>query len=212
MREACARLNVNPKVTAMSQNLHNFTRGAALNASTIARYLTPLSDEAIAKAAPSVFATHAHDSRSDRYAYIPTAHVLAGLRAEGFLPVSVQQCRTRTPDRRAFTKHMLKFSRADVTNVRVGDSIPQVCMMNAHDGTSSWKLYIGIYVFLCSNGLVVCDGTFDCITVHHTGDVRDAVIEGSYKVIQAAKETGDRVADWKGITLDRGEQLALARA
>ncbi|MFC7694576.1 hypothetical protein ACFQY5_38540 [Paeniroseomonas aquatica] len=36
--------------------------------------------------APSAFATEAHSSRSSRYAYIPTADVIAGLRREGFAP------------------------------------------------------------------------------------------------------------------------------
>lgn len=193
-------------------NLHNFTRGAALNPSTIQRYLTAMTDDNMRKLAPSVFATRPHESRSERYAYIPTSHVLAGMRDAGFVPVSVQQCRSRTPDKRDFTKHIIKFSRHDVANVRVGDSIPQVCLINSHDGSSAYKLYVGLFRFVCSNGLMVCDGSFDSVTIQHTGDVRDSVIEGSYRVINAAKDVGDRVEDWRGITLDHGEQTAFARA
>jgi len=196
----------------MHNNLHNFTRGAALNASTIARYLTPMADDRMRALAPSVFANRPHESRSERYAYIPTSTVLAGLRNEGFVPVSVQQSRSRTPGKAEFTKHLIKLSRADVTSVRVGDSIPQVCLVNSHDGTSAYKLYVGLFRFVCSNGLMVCDGSFDSITIQHTGNVRDEVIEGSYRVIEAAKAIGDRVDEWRGITLDTGEQMALATA
>jgi hypothetical protein len=42
----------------------------------------PLSDAELARVAPSTFATEAHASRSARYAYIPTADVIAGLRRE----------------------------------------------------------------------------------------------------------------------------------
>lgn len=193
-------------------NLHNFTRGAALNADTIARYLTPMADERIRALAPSVFATAPHESRSDRYAYIPTSNILARMRAAGFVPVSVQQSRSRVPGKADYTKHMIKFSHADTRAVRVGDSVPQVCLVNAHDGTSRYKLYAGVYRFLCSNGLIVCDGSFDSITIAHTGDVQDRVIEGSFEVIKAAQDIGDRVDAWRGITLDRGEQLAFANA
>ena len=41
-----------------------------------------LSNEQIASVAPSIFAEKAHDSRSDRYLYIPTIKVLDALRAE----------------------------------------------------------------------------------------------------------------------------------
>src|ERR1051325_8588160 len=194
-------------------NLHNFTRGSALNASTLARYLTPLSDDQIRARAPSVFAERPHESRSDRYAYIPTADILAGMRKAGFIPVSVQQSRSRVPGKSDFTKHMIKFSHVDVTNVRVGDSIPQVSLINSHDGTSQWELMDGLYRFVCSNGLMVCDATYSAVKVPHKGaDVRDRVIEGSFTVINRAKEVGDRVEEWRGITLDRGEQLALAHA
>ena len=39
----------------------------------------PLSDDQIRRVAPSIFAEAPHDSRSERYAYIPTAAVLAEL-------------------------------------------------------------------------------------------------------------------------------------
>ena len=35
-------------------------------------------------AAPSIFAAGKHESRSERYAYIPTIDVLRGLQKEGF--------------------------------------------------------------------------------------------------------------------------------
>jgi hypothetical protein len=52
----------------MYVNAHDFTRGAAL-----LRAQQPMTDEQIRRAAPSVFADSAHESRSGRYAYIPTA-------------------------------------------------------------------------------------------------------------------------------------------
>ena len=38
----------------------------------------PLTDDQIHRVAPSIFADAPHESRSQRYAYIPTAAVLAG--------------------------------------------------------------------------------------------------------------------------------------
>jgi hypothetical protein len=196
----------------MQMNQHNFTRGAALNASTLARYLTPMSDDEMRTRAPSVFADRPHESRSDRYAYIPTVSIVAGMRKAGFIPVSVQQSRSRVAGKADFTKHMIKFAHGDVTNTRVGDSIPQVCLVNSHDGTSQWELSLGLYRFICSNGLLVCDGNLSSVKVPHKGDVQDRVIEGSFTVLNAARDVGDRAEAWRGITLERGEQVALANA
>ena len=44
---------------------------------------SPLSDDQILRVAPSIFADAPHESRSERYSYIPTAAVLAELRKEG---------------------------------------------------------------------------------------------------------------------------------
>lgn len=55
----------------------------------------PLSDDAIRALAPSAFAAEAHESRSARYAYIPTAAVIEGMRAEGFWTEAASGCRRR---------------------------------------------------------------------------------------------------------------------
>ena len=47
-----------------------------------------LTDEQIMRLAPSAFASEKHESRSDRYAYIPTSEVIDGLRANGSSPCS----------------------------------------------------------------------------------------------------------------------------
>ena len=63
----------------VSTNAHDFTRGAQ-----IIRAQQPMTMEALRRAAPSVFAESAHDSRSARYAYVATQEILAGLSREGF--------------------------------------------------------------------------------------------------------------------------------
>jgi len=70
---------------------------------------SPLSDAQIMRVAPSIFATDAHHSRSERYSFVPTVDVLAGLRKEGFQPFMVGQSRTRIADKREFTKHMIRL-------------------------------------------------------------------------------------------------------
>ncbi len=196
----------------MHTNLHNFTRGAALNDYVARRHLVPMSDDQIRRLAPSVFAEAAHESRSERYTYIPTVRVLEAMRREGFSPVSVQQSRCRTPGRSEHTKHLVKFVYAGSTGVRVGDSFPQVCLVNSHDGSSAYKLFAGLYRFVCSNGLLVCDSEFDSITVPHKGEIIDRVIEGSFSVIDETRAIASRVESWQQIALTAPEQTVFARA
>lgn len=46
----------------------------------------PLTNEELMNVVPSVFSEDKHDSRSDRYTYIPTITLLDKLREEGFQP------------------------------------------------------------------------------------------------------------------------------
>ena len=98
----------------------------------------PLDNEQIAALAPSAFATGAHESRSSRYAYIPTATVIDGLRAEGFLPVSAKQGNSRVPGKADFTKHMIRFRyQGQVPALRsVGETFPEVVLINCKHATA----------------------------------------------------------------------------
>ena len=107
----------------------------------------PLSDDQIRRVAPSIFADAPHESRSERYAYIPTAAVLAELRKEGFEPFMAAQTRVRHDDRRDYTKHMLRLRHASQIN---GAEANEIVLLNSHDGTSGYQMLAGIFRFVCS--------------------------------------------------------------
>ena len=65
--------------------MNYITYGRSAN-QTVYRSNEPLSNDQIARYAPSVFADAAHESRGERYRFIPTSDVLQGLANEGFLP------------------------------------------------------------------------------------------------------------------------------
>lgn len=57
----------------------------------------PLTHEELMQYTPSVFGEDRHESRSDRYSYIPTITLLDNLRREGFEPFFACQSRVRDP-------------------------------------------------------------------------------------------------------------------
>ena len=157
-----------------------------------------LTDENLRTLAPSVFATHPHDSRSDRYAYVSTAAVVAGLRAEGFAPVKVVTSRVRDESKKGFEKHMIRFRRSEggLVTARVGDTFPEVVLINSHDGSTCYNLAAGLFRLVCSNGLIVADSELSSVKIKHNGsNIVDDVIEGSYRVLGEADraiETADK--------------------
>jgi hypothetical protein len=196
----------------MMTTIHNFTHGALANRGPINMAARILSDAQLMRLVPSAFAQSAHGSCSDRYAFVPTSSVIQALRKEGFEPVDASQSVARTHNKAGYTKHMIKFARAGAQLAKVGDSVPQVCLVNSHDGSSVYELMSGLYRLACSNGLIVSDGQFESVSVRHTGDVIDEVIDGSFRVIANAAKAGEVAAQWKGIELRAEEAHAFANA
>ncbi|CEF43052.1 DUF945 domain-containing protein [Novacetimonas maltaceti] len=174
----------------------------------------PLSDEALRHLAKSIFAEDKHESRSDRYAYIPTYEVLAGMRKEGFEPVYAKQGGSRVPGKADFTKHLIRFRhKGEAGTVRkVGGIYPEVVLVNSHDGTSAYKVMAGLMRLVCLNGLMVSDRELASVSVHHKGDVMAQVIEGSFKVLSESCRAVEAADAWSGVTLNHDEQMILAGA
>ncbi len=168
----------------------------------------PLSDGEIQRVAPSIFAEAPHESRSERYSYIPTAAVLTELRREGFQPFMVCQTRVRDEGKREHTKHMLRLRHASQIN---GAEANEIVLLNSHDGTSSYQMLAGMFRFVCSNGLV-CGDTVADVRVPHKGDVAGHVIEGAYEVLHGFERAQESRDAMQAITLDSGEAEVFARA
>ncbi|OMG66349.1 hypothetical protein AUR61_005515 [Stutzerimonas balearica] len=177
--------------------------------SPVLRSDAPLSDEQIRAVVPSIFAEAAHESRSERYSYIPTASVLQELRGEGFEPFMVCQTRVRRDDRRDFTKHMIRLRHASQIDTR-GEA-NEIILLNSHDGTSSYQMLAGMFRFVCQNGLV-CGDTVADVRVPHKGDVAAQVIEGAYEVLHGFEQAQQSREAMRAVTLDSGEAEVFARA
>ena len=171
-----------------------------------------LSEDEIARFAPSVFATEAHASRSERFAPIPTIDILRGLRAEGFEVVGARQSGSRDETRRDFTKHMLRLRKMDGEALRVGDTLFEIVLKNANDGTSAYDLMGGLFRLICLNGMVVSDQTMGAVKVRHSGKALENVIEGTYRVLGDAQLALAAPEQWAKVKLEREEQVILAQS
>lgn len=172
-----------------------------------------LSEDEIYRLAPSVFAVDKHDSRTDRFKPIPTIDVLRALAKEGFSVVGARQSTTRDASRRSFTKHMLRLRNLEKSkDLRVNDSVFEIYLRNANDGTSSYEDLSGIFKIACENSLVRMSEEVERNKVRHTGNVIDKVIEATYQVLDTAQQVLEAPDKWSQIKIDRDEARVLATA
>ncbi|HEF0901178.1 TPA: DUF932 domain-containing protein, partial [Escherichia coli] len=98
-------------------------------------------------------------------------------------------------------KHMLRLRRAGEIN---GEHVPEIILLNSHDGTSSYQMLPGYFRFVCQNGCV-CGQSLGEVRVPHRGNVVEKVIEGAYEVVgvfdripgQAASSRPSPVEIWQ---------------
>jgi hypothetical protein len=171
----------------------------------------PMTDDQLRKVAPSIFAPAAHDSRSDRYTYIPTIDVLRKLADEGYVPFDATQTKPRDQDKRAHTKHMIRLRHVDEFNVQRGGEVNEIVMVNSHDGTSAYLLMPGVFRVLCENGLVSGKSMGE-LRVNHKGHVIDNVIEGVFRVVEDFKLLDEQKETMKSLNLSPAERQLFARA
>ncbi len=179
----------------------------------VARSETPLVEDLMWQAAPSIFAAGKHDSRSERYTYIPTIEVLRGLRKEGFEPFMVAQGRSRIEGKAEFTKHMVRMRYAG--HVSTKPEANEIILINSHDGASSYQMLAGVFRFVCCNGLVVGNVSNDIRIPHRTGksgNIQGEVIEGAFRVLDDFEAVDASTEGMKALTLRPEEEHAFATA
>ena len=116
---------------------------------------------------PSLATNRLKNSTSEKYKHISTSALMQQFYHNGFELVGVSANAVRNSTKRGFQKHVSILTRPDL---KIDDENQlQLLLTNAHDGSCSLRFNIGIYRFVCANGMVVGDTFFD-YRVRHQGD------------------------------------------
>jgi hypothetical protein len=165
----------------------------------------PLDNQMLYARVPSIFASEAHDSRSERYVYVPTIDIVEGLRREGWFPFFAVQSVPRDGSRHGHAKHMLRLRRDD----GIGKpEAAEVIIVNSHDGTSAYQMFAGMLRFVCTNSMIAGE-RFEEIRVPHKGNIQHDIIEGVYTVAEDFPRLIDASEGMKEVRLSEDEQRLL---
>lgn len=171
----------------------------------------PMTLGQIRQVAPSVFAEGKHNSRSGRYAYIPTSQIVEHLMTADYGVFSVAQSGSKDEEKRCFTKHVLRL-RPLSQLVQVGGTHNEIVLMNSHDGTSSYRLMAGVFRLVCGNGLVVSEGVIEDVRVMHFGNILEGVSDGVERLKAQLPRLSHTVEAMQQLRLSSPEQQAFARS
>jgi hypothetical protein len=145
------------------------------------------------------------------YRFISTSQVLGALIEAGFVPTDARQGRSKVGDGAGYARHLIRFRHAR-ESVTLVDAIPEIVLVNAHDGTSAYQLRAGLFRPLCTNGLIARIGDFGFISVPHRASVVADVVEGALRLTAQFQALGETVRAMAHRVLSPLERLGLAEA
>ena len=169
-----------------------------------------LSLETLRQQAPSIFALGPMVGVSERYAFVPTASIVTGLGEGGWVPVGVEEQRIRSESRRGFQKHLLRFRRSEQM-ATLDEWNVELVLVNSHDAGCAYQLHAGIFRRICSNGLVIGEGTFSALRFRHAGLEAEEVVRASLRLLEFMPRVGELIQRFRERELTASESLAFAR-
>ena len=167
-----------------------------------------LSIERLRSQAPAAFAESPFGKVSPAYRFISTRELVGALLDAGFAATEARQAHARG-ERAGYARHLLRF-RPVRTCVALDEAIPEVIIINSHDGTSAYQVRAGLYRPICTNGLMAKLGDFGVIHVPHRGNVVANVVEAATRILSQFEPVAVAVRGMVATYLSDRAQLEFA--
>jgi len=159
---------------------------------------------------------------SERYVHINSHDVVALMKDEGFEVASITTPRLRrnhdgvlTSKRDPlFIRHQIDFRRSDKAWERHDDMrggyVPRMLFTNSHDGTTGATFMLGVYAYICSNGLVV-GSTYARERVRHVGEDATKLIDKMRGLAKNTTPLFEQIDRWQAKRLTAPQSREFAR-
>ena len=161
---------------------------------------------------PAVVATEPA-KMSDQYQFMSTFDLARHMEEKHGLQLAyIGQQRSRARDPR-HQEHVLRF-RMPTHKFDMKDSVPEIVLMNSHNGRCTLRVYLGVFRFVCANGLIMADSGMERVTMRHMGADHTQVM--AQRIVDTAvrkmKVQASRINLMADILLMPHEQVNLAKA
>lgn len=182
--------------------------------SAVSRKMAPREPLTIAQLkdrAPSVFATRAASKMSENYTFVSSLQAMDIMTKVGLVPVDASQRRSKSDPTAA--RHLVRLAfKSDIEKAKarkVGETIPEVVLVNSHNGRSAFKLYYGLFRFVCANGLIVSDHEIGA-TRRHIGSA-EAILDEVENLLEQGESVIKRVQRMQHTMLTEAQRLKFAQ-
>ena len=146
---------------------------------------------------------------SPRYGFVDTAKVIEIFEANNYLVTQSNTLRPRKRDPRT-VRHLVRMRHADQA-LELNGVVPEVVMINAHDGSSSLKFMSGLFRLICSNGLIVQSAELaPPVVIRHNVNAMESALKAAEQVLQKSIAATERISVFQQKILSPAAQLEFA--
>ena len=157
---------------------------------------------------PALTQATASPHMSNRYVHVNTGEVIKVMQDAGFT-VHDQRVDKARKSPMEYQRHMVVF-RNDTLQTPDGSYVPQMLWINSHNGKSPAVMKLGIYRFVCTNGMVV-GNDFASERIRHAGELAKQVLDRVRELSKKSSSVFSQIETWSKIDLDRAQQEEFAR-
>lgn len=161
---------------------------------------------------PQAFATAPASRVSARYSFIPTSQILTDLDTLGWKIRSITNPKYKSSNKQLHGKHLVRLYNPNI-NISSGTDVNhvEIALYNSSDGTSKFRMEVGIFRMVCSNGLVIKSHDFGGINMRHSGYSFEALRTSIDTMIAGLPNVVTKINTFTARELDQTEMNTLAQ-
>jgi hypothetical protein len=151
-----------------------------------------------------------------KYQSISTENIVDEMRSRGWNPTKAIETGTKQQGSNGTAKkhynfHMVHFSHETLSQEmlqKVGDSVPEMVLINSNNGARAFRFEAGIFRLVCSNGMIVKDTEMGSIRQVHMGEFD--IVPHIEQFVNTTRNNMDRIIQLQNIELGKDVQKELA--
>jgi len=161
---------------------------------------------------PQAFVANPSARVSAKYSFIPTNVILEDLDKLGWKIREVVNPKYKSEGKRLHGKHMVRLFHPSIhiTSGEDRNNI-EIALYNSSDGLSRFKMEVGIFRFVCENGLVIKTEDFGTINMKHVGYSFESLKKGVEEMIAKLPEVAGKINTFTQRELSSTEMTQLAQ-
>lgn len=148
---------------------------------------------------------------SEKYKVINTATLVSQFEAQGYKVAEIKSASVRNVAKQGYQKHVIRMRHPNLA-LSISGLTPEVVVSNSYDGSSAYRIMMGIFRQVCSNGLIVGQA-YESFNVRHVGrNTLDSVLNSAERIQKQTQAIASQIENWSGIQLTENQMSQFAKA